>query len=45
MILYTNLSNGVLIGNTYDIDNDTVVVEGDIVSTVYYHIPIEKVRE
>jgi hypothetical protein len=23
----------------------TVVVEGDIVSTVYYHIPIEKVRE
>jgi hypothetical protein len=46
-IIYKSVhtSDGILIGNIYDIDNDTVVVEGHIVNTVYYHIPIEKVRE
>ncbi|HJT48747.1 MAG TPA: hypothetical protein VJ729_11250 [Nitrososphaeraceae archaeon] len=41
--VHTN--NGVHIGNIHSIDNDSVVVKGDIVSTVYYHIPIERVRE
>ena len=38
-------SNGVIIGNIHSIDDNSVVVKGDIISTVYYHIPIEKVKE
>ena len=41
--VHTN--NGVLVGNIDDIYNDSVVVKGNIVSTVYYHIPIQKVKE
>ena len=38
-------SDGLIIGNIHDIDNDSVVVKGNIVSTLYYHIPIQKVKE
>ena len=38
-------SNGLHIGNIHSIDDDSVVVKGDIVSTVYYYIPMKKVRE
>src|ERR687884_1995278 len=38
-------SNGVIIGNIHSIDDNSVVVKGNIVSTVYYHIPIQKVKE
>jgi hypothetical protein len=40
-----HISNGLHIGNIHSIDDNSVVVKGDIVSTVYYHIPMKKVRE
>ena len=46
-IIYKSVhtSNGVLIGNIGEIASDPVIVKADMLSTAYYHIPIEKVRE
>jgi predicted DNA binding CopG/RHH family protein len=38
-------SDGFLIGRIHTIDNDSVVVKRDMVTTIYYHIPRHKVRE
>jgi hypothetical protein len=37
-------SDGFLIGNIHTIDKDSVVVKRNTVTTVYYHIPMHKVR-
>jgi hypothetical protein len=42
---FVHSSDGVIIGNIQDIDNDSVLVKGDMVSIVYYNIPIQKVKE
>jgi hypothetical protein len=36
---------GFLIGRVHTVDNDSVVVARNVVSTIFYHIPIHKVRE
>jgi hypothetical protein len=38
-------SDGVLIGNIHAIDKDSVVVKRDVVTTIYYHVPRQKLRE
>ena len=38
-------SDGVLIGNVHYVDNTSVIVKRDVITTVYYHIPIRQVRE
>jgi hypothetical protein len=35
-------SDGVLIGNIHAIDKDSVVVKRDVVTTIYYHVPRQK---
>jgi hypothetical protein len=37
--------DGFLIGRIHSIDNDSVVVARNVVSTIFYHIPIHNVRE
>jgi hypothetical protein len=36
--------DGFLIGNIHTIDNDSIVVKRNTISTIYYHIPIHKIR-
>jgi hypothetical protein len=38
-------TDGVLIGNIHAIDKDSVVVKRDVVTTIYYHVPGQKLRE
>jgi hypothetical protein len=38
-------SDGVIIGTIHDIDKHSIIVKRDMISTVYYHIPISKVGE
>jgi hypothetical protein len=42
---FIHTSDGVLIGNIHAIGKDSVVVKRDIVTTMYYHIPMHKIRE
>ncbi|HZI71714.1 MAG TPA: hypothetical protein VFD60_11200 [Nitrososphaeraceae archaeon] len=37
-------SDGFLIGNIHTMDTNSVVVKRNIIATIYYHIPINKIR-